>query len=129
MSSEPTSVPSTLNCTPATATLSEALAENTIVPETVEPELGEETETAGGTVSPEGAGGEDEVAPPQALKAPIKKEAKMSLATTVALTLERPLIRRQRLPIATSFYLTPMTSCSLRQLPHTTTPRNQTLLY
>ena len=52
MSSTPRVVPSTLNVTPATPTLSEALAVIGVVdPETVAPLLGEDTETVGGVVS------------------------------------------------------------------------------
>src|SRR5437899_6851383 len=43
--------PSSLNCTPTTPTLSEAVAETVVVPETVEPERGEVMLTVGGVVS------------------------------------------------------------------------------
>src|SRR3989442_613895 len=43
--------PSSVNCTPATPTLSEAVAETEIVPETVEPADGAVIETAGGVAS------------------------------------------------------------------------------
>jgi hypothetical protein len=43
--------PSTWNCTLPTATLSDAVAESVIVPETVAPETGEVIETVGGVVS------------------------------------------------------------------------------
>src|SRR3989338_1180922 len=49
--------PSAMNCTPATAVLSEAVAEIVITPETVEPSEGLVIETAGGVVSPGGGGG------------------------------------------------------------------------
>ena len=71
MSSAPVLEPSTWNWTPATATLSEALAETVTVPETVEPELGAVTDTVGGVVSVEGGGGGGGVLrtePPQALR-------------------------------------------------------------
>ena len=48
--------PSTRNCTPATATLSEAEALTVIVPETVAPDAGDVMLTVGGVVS---GGGED----------------------------------------------------------------------
>ena len=47
----PTLLPSSLNCTAATPTLSEGLAETVIVPDTVESGAGEVIETVGGTVS------------------------------------------------------------------------------
>ena len=71
VSSAPVSEPSTWNWTPATATLSEALAETVMVPETVEPELGAVTDTVGGVVSVEGGGeggGVLRTEPPQALR-------------------------------------------------------------
>src|SRR5439155_13997548 len=43
--------PSSLNCTPTTPTLSEALAETVTVPATVAPAAGAVMETAGGVVS------------------------------------------------------------------------------
>src|SRR2546426_11368392 len=43
--------PSSLNCTPAMPTLSAALADTVIVPETVAPEIGAVTETVGGVMS------------------------------------------------------------------------------
>lgn len=52
MSSDPRFTPSNLNCTPATPTLSDALAVTETVPLTVP--VGEESETNGGVVS-EGA--------------------------------------------------------------------------
>ena len=55
MTSAPTLVPSTLNCTPATATLSVALADTVIEPETVAPPEGAEIDTVGGVLSPAGA--------------------------------------------------------------------------
>src|SRR5437762_222289 len=51
VTSVPKFAPSTLNCTPATPTLSEALAVTVTVAETVAPALGEVTETDGGVVS------------------------------------------------------------------------------
>ena len=51
MSSAPRLAPSSLNWTPATPTLSEAVAETVIVAETVEPLAGLVIETAGGVVS------------------------------------------------------------------------------
>ena len=53
VSSAPILEPSTWNWTPATATLSEALAETVMVAETVEPGLGAVIETVGGVVSEE----------------------------------------------------------------------------
>ena len=57
VSSAPRALPSSLNCTPATPTLSEALAETLTVPETVAPPLGAETDTEGAVVSDGGGGG------------------------------------------------------------------------
>lgn len=52
MSSAPTVAPSTLNWTPATPTLSEAVAvKATLIPDTVSPESGAVRETVGGLVS------------------------------------------------------------------------------
>lgn len=51
MSSDPMLAPLILKVTPATPTLSEALAETEIVPLTVAPLLGEVMETVGGMVS------------------------------------------------------------------------------
>src|SRR5882672_6841923 len=51
VSSAPRAVPSEKNCTPATPTLSEALADTAIVPETVAPLAGAVMLTAGGVVS------------------------------------------------------------------------------
>ena len=51
VSSAPTFVPSTLNCTPATPTLSEAPADSVTLPETVVPPAGAVTDTVGGVVS------------------------------------------------------------------------------
>ena len=59
MSSLPTAEPSTKNWTPATPTLSEALAVTVNVPETVAPAAGEVMPTVGGVVS--GAGPLDTV--------------------------------------------------------------------
>jgi hypothetical protein len=56
VSSAPKLEPPTLNCTPATPTLSEAEADTVMVPETVAPLLGEDMLTVGGVVSPEGGG-------------------------------------------------------------------------
>jgi hypothetical protein len=55
-SSAPTATPSSLNCTPATATLSAALADRLIVPVTVALLAGDDRTTVGGVVSvpPEG---------------------------------------------------------------------------
>src|SRR2546426_557345 len=50
----PRFVPSSLNCTPATALLSLAVAVTVIVPETVAPEAGLVIATVGGLVSPGG---------------------------------------------------------------------------
>src|SRR5437899_7543081 len=55
LSSAPTLAPSTLNWTPATPTLSAALAVTVIVPETVAPLAGEVMLTVGGVVSGGGA--------------------------------------------------------------------------
>src|SRR3989344_6415154 len=52
VSSAPTLAPSTLNCTPVTPTLSDALAEMVTVPETVAPSAGAVRETVGLVVSP-----------------------------------------------------------------------------
>ena len=51
VSSAPISTPSSLNCTPATATLSEAVAPTLIVRATVEPALGELMATEGAALS------------------------------------------------------------------------------
>src|ERR671935_2159491 len=51
VSSAPRFAPSSLNWTPATPTLSDALAETVIVPETVEPAEGDVMVTLGGEVS------------------------------------------------------------------------------
>ncbi len=51
VSSAPRLAPSSRNCTPATPTLSEALAETVTVPETVAPAAGAVIETVGGTES------------------------------------------------------------------------------
>ncbi len=51
MSSAPRSAPSSLNWTPATPSLSEALAVTAMVPETVEPDEGDVMLTVGGEVS------------------------------------------------------------------------------
>src|SRR5438445_4522135 len=51
LTSAPRLVPSSLNCTPATPTLSEALADTVTVPVTVAPLAGAVKETAGGVVS------------------------------------------------------------------------------
>ena len=53
--SEPRLAPSSLNCTPAMPTLSDAVAATDVLPETVEPFTGAVTETEGGVVS--GVGG------------------------------------------------------------------------
>ena len=47
VSSVPRFTPSNLNCTPATPTLSEAVAVTEVVPETVAPEVGAVMETVG----------------------------------------------------------------------------------
>src|SRR6266849_8457376 len=57
VSSAPKLAPSIVNCTPATPTLSEALAETGTVPWIVAPLLGEVTLTVGGVVSAGGGGG------------------------------------------------------------------------
>ena len=51
VTSAPRSAPSSLNCTPATPTLSEALAEAVTVPATADPEAGAVIETIGGVRS------------------------------------------------------------------------------
>src|SRR4029077_1585009 len=51
VSSAPRLTPSSLNCTPATPTLSLALAFTDVVPETVAPDAGAVIETVGGVVS------------------------------------------------------------------------------
>src|SRR5205823_13770711 len=51
VSSTPSLLPSTLNCTPTTPILSDASAEMEIVPETVDPLVGAVIETMGGAVS------------------------------------------------------------------------------
>ena len=51
MSSPPTLVPSTLNCTPTTPTLSAAVAANDTDPDTVAPAAGAVTDTVGAVVS------------------------------------------------------------------------------
>ena len=51
MSSAPTLNPLTLNCTPTTPTLSDAVAESVTNPETVEPASGDITVAVGGVVS------------------------------------------------------------------------------
>src|SRR5437899_3356374 len=51
VSSAPRLAPSSLNCTPTTPALSEALAETVTVPETIAPEVGAVIETVGGVVS------------------------------------------------------------------------------
>ena len=51
MSSAPIVLPSSLNRTPATPTLSDASAVRVIVPQTVEPEAGDVMLTVGGMVS------------------------------------------------------------------------------
>src|SRR3989344_2463132 len=53
VASAPTFAPSTLNCTPTTSTLSDALAERVTVPETVELAAGAVRETVGKVVSSE----------------------------------------------------------------------------
>jgi hypothetical protein len=55
VSSAPKLMPSILNCTPTTPTLSEALAVKLVVPETVAPAAGDVTLTVGGVVSGGGA--------------------------------------------------------------------------
>src|SRR5688572_23235751 len=51
VSSAPTFTPSTLNCTPTTPTLSDAVAEIVTEPLTVAPSAGARSDTAGGTAS------------------------------------------------------------------------------
>ena len=51
MSSAPRFAPSSLNCTPATPTLSDAVAETVTVPPTVAPPAGAVIDTVGGVVS------------------------------------------------------------------------------
>jgi hypothetical protein len=51
VSSAPRAAPSSMNCTPATATLSAAVAVTVIVPATVEPDAGEVRAIVGGVVS------------------------------------------------------------------------------
>src|SRR5258705_2297090 len=57
VSATPRLEPSSLNCTPTTPTLSEALAVTLVVPETVAPEAGAVILTVGGVVSGGGGGG------------------------------------------------------------------------
>src|SRR5258708_26879620 len=57
VSSAPRLEPSSLNCTPTTPTLSEALAVTLVVPETVAPEAGAGMLTEGGVGSGGGGGG------------------------------------------------------------------------
>src|SRR5258705_3196619 len=57
VSSAPRLEPSSLNCTPTTPTLSEALAVTLVVPKTVAPEAGAVIFTVGGVVSGGGGGG------------------------------------------------------------------------
>src|SRR5258706_4633257 len=57
VSSTPRLIPSSLNCTPTTPTLSEALAVTLVVPKTVAPEAGAVIFTVGGVVSAGGGGG------------------------------------------------------------------------
>ena len=57
VSSDPMFAPSTLNCTPATATLSEALAETVTLPDTVAPLAGAVMTTVGAVVSGSAADG------------------------------------------------------------------------
>lgn len=65
LTAEPMFVLSTLNCTLATATLSEAVADSaTLVPETVAPLDGAVSETVGGVVSGVGVGDDDAGLPP-----------------------------------------------------------------
>ena len=58
MSSVPRLLPFSRNCTPVTATLSDALAVTVTVPLSVEPVDGDESETEGGEVSERRGGGE-----------------------------------------------------------------------
>ena len=51
MISAPKFIPSNLNCTPATPTLSDAFAATVILPETIEPEFGLVIDTVGGVIS------------------------------------------------------------------------------
>ena len=51
MSSAPRLAPFRLNCTPATPTLSDALAVTVVVPATVAPDAGAVIETTGGAMS------------------------------------------------------------------------------
>ena len=55
--SAPRFTPSTMNCTPATATLSDAVADTVTMPETAEEAAGAVRETEGGVVSPDMGGG------------------------------------------------------------------------
>ena len=52
VSSAPRFAPSSLNCTPTTPTLSDAVAETVTVPETVLPSAGAVRETVGSSLSP-----------------------------------------------------------------------------
>ncbi len=54
VSSAPRFTPSRLNWTPETPTLSEAVADTVVVPDTVDPPVGEVIETVGGVESPPG---------------------------------------------------------------------------
>src|SRR5213594_3558181 len=56
VTSAPRLAPSSLNCTPTTPTLSEALAETATTPETMAPEVGAVIDTVWGVVSPGGGG-------------------------------------------------------------------------
>ena len=57
VSSAPRLMPSSLNCTPATPTLSAAVAETVTAPLSVAPASGAVSATVGGIVSPGGGGG------------------------------------------------------------------------
>src|SRR5258705_9649522 len=57
VSATPRLMPSSLNCTPTTPTLSDALAVTLVVPETVAPEAGAVILAVGGVVSGGGGGG------------------------------------------------------------------------
>jgi len=56
VSSAPRFAPSSLNWTPVTPTLSDAVADTVVIPEMVAPVVGAVRETVGNVVSPEGGG-------------------------------------------------------------------------
>src|SRR5258708_3595268 len=80
VSSAPTLAPSILNCTPATPTLSEALAVSVTVPDTVWPLPGEVMLTAGGVVSGGGAVDTVTVTGVEAVRGPAAARATPAIA-------------------------------------------------